>query len=890
MGKLIPFCFCFLGLAMGRAEVVISEFLAINDTILADEDGDYSDWVEIWNRGEEAVDLAGYFLTDDAERLTRWTFPSVSLEAGEYLVVFASDKNRRVGELHTNFKLSSSGEYLGLVEPDGVTVVSEYAPRFPEQWRDVSFGSLAGGVGFFDEPTPGMVNGAGRILGPIFREARTGGERPGVGEEIVVTARVEGATEVRIFYNYGLGPDSEMVMASADGENFVAVIPGGQAGELVRWKFLATDGQGRSTKHPPFFDPLDSHEYFGVPVMNPAVESRAEVLEWFIKPPDYQRLQFFQPVRAGVYFLDEYYDNVEFTVRGQSSAFFAKKGYNLDFNKTQRFRWREGEGRVKDFDLLTNWGDKSKSRNELAYEILGKAGVPTHECFTVRVQMNRNFHCLADAIDDGDDDHLERVGLDSRGAFYKATATELKMSEIGKPGRVRKITRKNEGLGDLDDLIRGVNRDESERWNYVFDHVDLPMTVNTLAGLVVIMQTDMGRKNYYLYRDTEGSEEWAILPWDLDLSFGRDFTSRAGYFDRNLFFEGYVEIAQNMRLVEMLIRENSATRAMFYRRLRTLADEFLASDYIPNRLDAQLARLDPDDIFPGDAFLDFEKWGTWWDGDPVPKGWNVNHPDAERMEQAVNRLRFEWLPLRRLEIFGDTPGLPAAASGGEVLRIGSLDFFPISGDQDQEYVEVRNVMPTAVDASGWRVSNAIRFTFPPGTVIPAGSSVYLCRDKKKFRSRDFSPTGAEQRLVIGPYAGRLDSDGETIELWNGAGELVDRHTYSGARPGFNGDAEEDRDGDGLSALMEWALGSSDRVANGLAGPGGGEFRYPVRADLNGFAMVVEWSEDLENWTNEGLVELGRLSLGGGMEEVRMGLPDGAERGFLRLRISRVGGE
>ncbi len=64
------------------------------------------------------------------------------LEADAYLVVFASGKDRRdpAGELHTNFKLSGSGEYLGLVRPDGITVASEFAPTYPVQAADVSYG------------------------------------------------------------------------------------------------------------------------------------------------------------------------------------------------------------------------------------------------------------------------------------------------------------------------------------------------------------------------------------------------------------------------------------------------------------------------------------------------------------------------------------------------------------------------------------------------------------------------------------------------------------------------------------------------------------------------------------------------------------------------------
>lgn len=124
------------------AEVVISEFMASNSDTLDDQDGDASDWIELQNVSPNPVDLAGWHLTDDADELTRWTFPSVSLAPGGYLVVFASGKDRAVagGELHTDFRLGADGEFLALVRPDGVTIESSFAPAYSIQVPDVSYG------------------------------------------------------------------------------------------------------------------------------------------------------------------------------------------------------------------------------------------------------------------------------------------------------------------------------------------------------------------------------------------------------------------------------------------------------------------------------------------------------------------------------------------------------------------------------------------------------------------------------------------------------------------------------------------------------------------------------------------------------------------------------
>ena len=116
--------------------------MAVNDSTLADEDGEFSDWIEIRNPDVSSLSLAGYHLTDDATNLTKWTFPAVTIPPGGYLVVFASNKDRTDpgSQLHTNFRLTSSGEYLALVEPDGTTIAGEFAPMYPPQFPDESFG------------------------------------------------------------------------------------------------------------------------------------------------------------------------------------------------------------------------------------------------------------------------------------------------------------------------------------------------------------------------------------------------------------------------------------------------------------------------------------------------------------------------------------------------------------------------------------------------------------------------------------------------------------------------------------------------------------------------------------------------------------------------------
>jgi len=131
-----------LSLTPACALPLITEFMADNETTLADEDGIFSDWIEIHNPDATPVNLSGWTLTDKATSPAKWIFPAVTLEPGGFIVVFASGKNRTVpgAELHTNFSLAAGGEYLALLAPGG-GIANQFSPEYPAQDTDKSSGS-----------------------------------------------------------------------------------------------------------------------------------------------------------------------------------------------------------------------------------------------------------------------------------------------------------------------------------------------------------------------------------------------------------------------------------------------------------------------------------------------------------------------------------------------------------------------------------------------------------------------------------------------------------------------------------------------------------------------------------------------------------------------------
>lgn len=139
------------------AQVLINELCASNNAIIEDEFGDYSDWVELYNAGETAVNLEGYYLSDDPADPTKWSFPAVVIEPDRWLLIFASDRDLVGTNLHTNFKLSAAGENVILSTSTGIVD----AVNFPEMAEDESFGRLLDGspqLALFEVPSPGSSN------------------------------------------------------------------------------------------------------------------------------------------------------------------------------------------------------------------------------------------------------------------------------------------------------------------------------------------------------------------------------------------------------------------------------------------------------------------------------------------------------------------------------------------------------------------------------------------------------------------------------------------------------------------------------------------------------------------------------------------------------------
>lgn len=145
--------------------VVINELMADNDNTVPDPQGDYDDWLELYNRTDNPIMLTGMYLSDKEDNPTKWRFPEgTEIPANGFLIVWLDEDHNdetATEELHANFKLSKSGETVLLVDTDANGNQVLDSVTFGEQEADVAYGRIPNGTGEFETvvATPGAANG-----------------------------------------------------------------------------------------------------------------------------------------------------------------------------------------------------------------------------------------------------------------------------------------------------------------------------------------------------------------------------------------------------------------------------------------------------------------------------------------------------------------------------------------------------------------------------------------------------------------------------------------------------------------------------------------------------------------------------------------------------------
>lgn len=683
------------------ASPYISEFMASNTRTLADENGDFPDWIEIYNPSTGTISLDGWFLTDSTNNLNKWRFPAINLPASRFLVVFASEKDRRnvVGPLHTNFRLSAEGEYLALVKSDGVTVASQFT--FPGQVADVSFGipqlgeppnlSAGSNAVYFTLPTPGALNGGGTDApGPSILEVHHTPNVPLENDDLVVTARVSQSfytvASVTMRYRVMFGSEVALPMFD-DGQHndgaandgiFGATIPASASsvGQMVRYYIFASDVNGRSSRWPLFTDPVGTAQYLGTVIQPGYVTSNLPVIHLFAQPtvlqPGPNTSSTAADSQAGssgvsVFYDGEFYDNIYVAVRGNTTAGYPKKSHRFEFNREHPFRhpgvgygWPEKPGpRLRKTSFVADYPDPTYMRQGLSFWLCDQLGSPASFYYPVRLQLNGQFYQLANHNDVHGEELLDRLGYDPNGALYNAAGT-IQPSQAS-TGGFEKKTRTWEGNTDYQQLANGIAETLSigARRTNVFEMFDLPNVIDYLVAARFAQENDDVWANMSIYHDNDGDNLWRIVSFDMNLSWGAFYMDNAANDqgiqatnDNHKSFPLYGS-SQALSLtgstynrIYDVIFDVPETLEMFRRRMRTMLDTFVLppgsasnSSPVEQKILAWRDRIIPD------ATIDRAKWG--WPG----IGGQNNLPPAS-VADGVDDLLQQFFYPRRQHFYG----------------------------------------------------------------------------------------------------------------------------------------------------------------------------------------------------------------------------------------------
>lgn len=268
-----------LGFSSVQAQLLINEACSDNETIIADEYGDFSDWIEIFNASPETVNLQGYFLSDDPAVPSKWAFPEISIPPDGFLLVFASDRDIFNDHIHTSFKLSKTGETILLSFPDG-TEADRIA--LPALESDFSYGrqeDADDSWNYFNEPSPGSSNNFSQPLlqasQPVFSVSQSFHDQ---AIHLEITAS---EANVNIFYTLdGSEPDENAILYSGafiiDTTTVIRAIVSGNGWvnsvERVRTYFIGEDHTlpivALTTDPPNLYDPID-----GIFMLGPEADS-----------------------------------------------------------------------------------------------------------------------------------------------------------------------------------------------------------------------------------------------------------------------------------------------------------------------------------------------------------------------------------------------------------------------------------------------------------------------------------------------------------------------------------------------------------------------------------------------------------------------------------------
>ncbi|MBN2279608.1 MAG: CotH kinase family protein [Candidatus Marinimicrobia bacterium] len=875
MKKIIVFMMLILPVWLWSQNLMINEVMSSNDTTIADEDGDASDYIELYNTGSTVFDLSGYYLTDDLSELKKWQFGSVTLEAGEYLLVFASDKDIYDQYWHTNFKISASGEDVVLSNSSG-TIVDQIS--VPESETDVAYGRETDGAAnwIFQRPTPDSENG---------------------GEGVLETAEMPQASVASGLYSSAMsveltaeGSDIYYTLDSSDPDiNSTKYSAAISINETTILRAIAVKSGYQKSKI------LNESYLFGVDTDLPVLSLISDPYNLF----DYNYGIYEEGPNAdqdhGANYEQDWERpaHVQFFDDTKNLGFSEDCGINIYGGYTRRFAQKSMAVKFKD----------PYNASPLEYQLFPDLEYTSYKSFIIRNSGNDfDFTHIRDAmmqtlVQDLDIDYLEYRPAASyiNGEYWGIYNIREKINEhyVARrhgvdpdkidmlEGNMNVVHGDTVHFAQMIDYLNTNDMNTDEAYEFVTQNIDLDNCLLYWAAHVYYNSQDWPANNLKIWRERSDSGKWRWILYDLDFGFNLYETTGQSEDHVKYIFSG-IETRPGSNppwstLIPRKLIENDRIRAQFL----TLLADLLNSNFKGERVVGIINEMVNQIAAEGPKHR--QRWGKsdWTFNDHINRmkkfaderpGYvrafasnffdcgaesNLIIDATEGGKVIVNSLTIEkdmmpWsgryfldipvqltaIPEKGYKFDGwsrgststervltlslrRTTSLTANFSSGIPdpcsLVINEINYNSADGHETGDWIELYNFSDGSIDLSDWYFSDSDdshKFIFPNHTVIPGGDYLVVVEDDSAF-----SVWFPHISNKIGETGFGLSGSGELIKLVESNGQIIDSLTYDDKEPW---PVEPDGNGQTLELLdpaLDNCLGENWSAAAGFGTPG-----------------------------------------------------------------------
>jgi hypothetical protein len=856
----VPFFFLFLLFPhlLFSQIVVLNEAMASNQATIRDENGDASDWIELYNGGSGSINLSGYGLSDDTANIQKWRFQSATIDPGAYLVVFASGKNRQTNPPHANFKISASGETLLLSDSVGIIVDSI---TIPASAPDISYGRTSDGAlpWIFQKPTPGSRN--------------TGNEIKGVADSISLSHRggfysspislTLSAGTSRIFYTLdGSVPDTtdaEYTAPISIQTTKVLKAISVKANYLPTNPITNTYFIGESTSLPVISLSADSSDLF---------DADSGIYTNYTE--DWERpahIEFFEDDKS-----PGFSEDCGINIVGNQSAEWAQKSLAIKFKKEYGIpvlKYPLFPGfRVKKFNsfVLRNSGNDfqyTHIRDALMQTLVKDLDVDYLEYRPATTFINGQYWGIYNI--------REKVSEHYAANRYGVDPDNIDMLE----DNMTVLHGDSLQYRQLIDYINTTDMSTTAAYDYVNSIVDLDEWILYFAAQAYYDNMDWPGTNIKYWRERSAVGRWRWILFGLDFGFG--LYGHGEWEDHIQFMFSPEETRYSnppwATLLQRKLVQNPIIRNRFINQIADLLNANFQSARVVNTINTLANHI------AGEIAKHRARWGLTGENLDKMTSFAQNRPaylrshvrnyfgcgadgqititstagGSVRLNSLV--LHSSDMPFTGIYFQGNAVHLKAIASPGYTfegwsgaatsksdslsLSIGgttsiaatfSIDSNAANGivineinyhSSDQfdtgDWIELYNDGTHSADIGGWVLTDGDpihRFTFPAGTVLGSDGYVVLAEDTNDFASHFPGISNFVGEMNFG-----LSSYGEFIELVDDEGQVIDSLTY-GVQAPWPAEAN------GLGATLELgnpatnnALGVNWRASAGHGSPG-----------------------------------------------------------------------